>query len=102
MAIKKTYLDSNSNVGITDAYHKILSVRYFNGMRASVYVGIYNSKADRDTGKGVHKTENYIVEGTDFTTYLDVAAIDVVNQNVVERSYVYLKTLPEYSGAIDV
>jgi hypothetical protein len=35
-------------------------------------------------------------------TYFANSVVDTVDQNTVERSYVYLKTLDDYSGATDV
>ena len=38
----------------------------------------------------------------DFTGVFDAATLDTVSYNPQERAYVYLKTLPEFSGATDV
>jgi hypothetical protein len=91
--------------GVThaSAYHRITRMnnnRYTSKMR--ITVSIYaNAQARTDAKKRVNR-KNYLIETTEYTTYFGNTALDVLNQNTVERCYEYLKAQAEYTGATDV
>lgn len=88
MAISKK-INLTNGVILTQAYIKIISVSG-NKHECRIDVGLFVSE---------EYTDNKYVEirGYSFTPNLDTAS-----DNFIKQGYDYLKTLPEYEGAIDV
>jgi hypothetical protein len=68
----------------------------------SFFVDIYKDATARSENKQPVGGASYSVGDADYDTYYANAVLDVTDQNHIERSYEYLKTLSEYSGASDV
>lgn len=88
MALQKEFI---TNLGVAGNYWKILS---FEDNRISgktdVIVGLYLSKAARNADKDKLSRKVYTLD-----------SFDVSNKSHLQYVYDYLKTLPEFSGAID-
>jgi len=67
-----------------------------------IHVTIYKDAAAKAADKSPVGSASYRVAGSDYTTYYANSVLDTVDQNHVERSYEYLKTLDDYDGASDV
>lgn len=72
-------------------------------------VSLFKDAAAAAAGKAPMLENNYVWQEDDgeggpdeFTGWFDSATLDVVSQNPQERAYVKLKTLTEFTGAIDV
>ena len=84
------------------AYFRILGVDVRNADSfASIYVATYVDAAARTDDKAPLQKKPHQVVDDIFTTYFAVEALDVVDQNPIERGYEYLKTLDEFDGAGD-
>jgi hypothetical protein len=70
--------------------------------RMSIHIDIFKDATARSENKAPVGNRSYTVKDSEYDTYFDAAVLDVVAQNHIERSYEYLKTLSEYSGASDV
>ena len=110
MALEVLYTTKS---GVDAYYHKItrLDMEYFPIKKVNMSVSIYKDQTASSNGNApLEVVDHYFQEiepeaGVDvdtFTGKFDSATLDVVNQNPQERGYVYLKTLPEYAGALDV
>ena len=87
----------------SSAYHKITGLSQDRSSnRMTIHVSIYKDSAAKAADKAPVGSVAYRVAGSDFDTYYANSVLDTENQNHVERSYVYLKTLDDYSGASDV
>ena len=88
MALQMNFTDPNTNVTLTNAYIKISEVRFRKGDRITIFVGIYTNNTDQDAGKRPLCSMNYSVssaDGTDWTDNFEIADLDVVSQNIIER-----------------
>jgi len=100
MALELSYENAQ---GVTGNYWKIKSLRFdYSHPEVFLDVELFVSAAARSAGKQPVEVRKYQWIDTDFTGWFDSATLDVVNQNPQERAYVKLKTLPEFSGAVDV
>lgn len=91
MAIKKEIKQAD---GVTTNYHRIMSVTITTNRQNSIAVFSYVDNESRDTEKGDVMTQPYIkavTYETDYAPSMDIAT-----------AYEYLKTLPQFEGAIDV
>lgn len=102
MALQLSYDDEFGNTNAS-AYHRItVLLMYVAQGRVKIEVSTYKDAAARTAGKAPLRTLPYTAEGSDFTTYFDDTVLDTVDYNPLERGYVYLKTLGDWSGASDV
>lgn len=88
------YKPMKQNDGVTTNYHRILYYTQTVNRRSSIAVVSYVDEASRDEEKGgttAQPYQNAITYETDYTPDMTISA-----------AYDYLKTLPEYSGAVDV
>lgn len=89
MAIQKNII-TESGLEIVDAYVKIDVLTYDNSEKtASISVNIYSDKSFSDESKP-------FVERLYYKASLDA------NLNQLTQAYNYLKSLPEFEGAIDI
>lgn len=94
MALQKTY--QFKGLEITDGYHVVSFVRYSKGTNEVTFrVDSYVSKNTRDSGL----ENNLCSEVYDFTP---TEAYDVVGSDISTACYMYLKTLDNWSGSVDV
>jgi hypothetical protein len=102
MALQLSY-DAPTGVTHSSAYHKITSLRHDRyGGTMSIHVSIYKDSTAKTNDKSAVGYAVHTVSSADHDTYFANSVVDTVDQNTVERSYVYLKTLDDYSGATDV
>jgi len=102
MSLQLSY-EAGTGATHASAYHKItnLSLRR-QGDCTLIHVTIFKDAAAMAANKSPVGNASYRVVGDDYATYYANAVLDTVGQNVVERSYEYLKTLDGYIGASDV
>jgi hypothetical protein len=102
MALQLSY-DAPTGVTHASAYHKITGLSQDRQSdRMMLHVLIYKDAAAKAADKSPVGSASYRVADADYATYYANAVLDTVDQNHIERSYVYLKTLSDYSGASDV
>jgi hypothetical protein len=89
MALKKI-IEVNSGITVNDAYVRIDGLRG-NKDKIMLTVSVYKDKQAQTDGKNPadQKLYNFIPDITD------------TSLNFVKQGYLYLKTLPEYSDALD-
>lgn len=102
MSLQISY-EAQTGVTHASAYHKIIRMGNDreNG-QMSIGVSIFKDEQAKIDGKSPVGSRHYSIRSTDYDTYFANAVLDTEGQNTVERAYVYLKTLDEYSGASDV
>lgn len=96
-------LSFENNQGVTGNYWRIRNLK-FDYYHPEIFadVELFVDAAAKASGKQPIEVRKYQWIDADFTGWFDSATLDVVNQNPQERAYVKLKTLPEFSGAVDV
>jgi len=99
MALQKSVEQNN---GIIVTYHRVIQI-YINQVskNVSITVGSYLSKEIRDVNKSPVINKNYILESSDFDTYFTDSVLLTADKSSVKQAYLYLKTLNEFSNAID-
>ncbi len=101
MAIKIDFNDSTTGLSVTDAYGRIEKIELFPQKRLSLLVvSFYNSEGDK--GKLPIKEQAYKIYGANYDQYLDATELAKAGKSGIERAYVFLKTLPEFDGGVDV
>ena len=91
MALQKQIKQAD---GVTTTYHRIMSVTVTTNRQNSIAVFSYVDNDSRDDEKGDVMTQPYIKAVTYETAY---------NPDMtVSAAYDYLKTLPQFEGAVDV
>lgn len=90
MALKKQWM--GKGVTATNAYYKVLSLSYGDGVDITAFVGVFYDQASSSN------SDDYIYG----KTYTSIPYNKKGNQNIHTQIYDYLKTLPEFSGSIDV
>lgn len=102
MAIKKIVTASN---GIVTEYHRIAMVKIDINQQNSLLIYSYLSEAGRqiekDYAAGLYDD---IDEGMMNWPYVDAQYLtcDYDGDMTISKAYEYLKTLPEFEGAIDI
>lgn len=80
--------------GVTTNYHRVLFVQITTNRQNSIAVVSYvdeNSRADEQTNSEATPYKQSVTYETDYSPNM-----------TIESAYEYLKTLPEFDGAIDV
>lgn len=101
-------LSKENSQGHTGNYWKITALKLeYIGEVAEVQVDLFKdsaaASANKDPMERLEYTWTTDDEGTDnWTGTFDAATLDTLNQNPQERAYVKLKTLSEFTGAVDV
>ncbi len=91
----------DNGINLPTAYIVIGSITYVNKYHVSINVNIYKDKTSKLDGKQeVVKFKHICVD--DFVSYFESNILDTENVNIVSQGYLWLKTLPYYSDAIDV
>ena len=88
MALQKTV--EFKGITVTDAYHKIDWVKVYKNPSGTVLLWVHLHSM-------VNSTAEVFVE-TEWELEYNLASVD----NALIQGYVFLKTLPEFTGAIDV
>jgi hypothetical protein len=84
MALKKT-IQSNFGIEIPSAYHRVGRIEIFKKSEMAFIVSAFaNDQIDSPV-----QTKQY------------ACAYDLAGQNALAQAYEHLKTLPEFTGAID-
>ena len=91
MAIKKEIIQSD---GVVTEYHRILYITSTINSHNSIAVLSYVNEAERTAEKDEIRLNPY----SKATTYESAYDEDIT----VESAYNYLKTLPQFSGAVDI
>lgn len=90
-------------IDVPTAYHRIVIVNINVELQnADIFVKIYKDQTSRQNGIDPVTSKTYHIDGTNFTTYLTSDDCNPLDRNHVYQTYEYLKTLPDYVGAIDV
>lgn len=99
MALQKTI---QHPTGATSSYWRVINVSLnYQDNNATVYMAGYINDQTRLDNLMPLDGRNYSIIGGDFTTYFSITELDK-STNPVEQAYIYIKTLPEFQGAIDV
>lgn len=102
MAIEFDYTLPGTSQIISSTYAAITTVIYSSKTkRTDIKMDVYKNKADSDAGKLPFTRDRDIqfkVPETDYDTYFDTRELEKLNQNVVERSYAWIKTLDSGSS----
>lgn len=102
MALKKSHTDSQDHTD-TNAYHRIERILLtYSRSRGEILLLTYKDATARTDGKSPTDVNAYVVTSGIFTDTFGATAQDVLNINPQQAGYDYLKTLPAYSGAVDV
>ena len=102
MAIKKSITAPN---GIVTEYHRVAMVKIDTNQQNTILVHSYLSEAGRQVEKdyiaGVYAN---LEEGFMNWPYVDARYLDSEydGEMTISKAYAYLKTLPEFSGSVDV
>lgn len=99
MALQKTI---QHPTGATSSYWRVVNTNldYISDIAYVVIVGYIDEQTRLDNRSPLDQ-RNYSVIGDNFTTYFSITELDK-NTNPVEQAYIYIKTLSEFQGAIDV
>ena len=97
MSVKKSHTTGDGRTS-TNAYHQVTKVDVDQSNKvARVDISIFNSYTQR--GDGSARIARFILVANDtvdgdqnFTDYFDLSALDTVNQNPIERAYVFMKS----------
>lgn len=88
--------------GVTADYWKVINLSVnFSSMCATVEVGLYVNAAARSAGKSPVEIFVYNFDPP-ATDGLGAASQDTAGENPQKAAYTLLKTLPEFTGAVDV
>ena len=112
MALQVNYTDKRG-VASSTAYALISQIRLIpvaDTPQEDFLVDIYHTAAARGKGDAAARqatlhTEQYIIKGSDFTTYFADGVLDDADKNIIKQGYAYLKTLNtpiDFTGASDV
>jgi hypothetical protein len=88
------YKEIKQSDGVTTKYHRILFVQTVTNHHNSIAVLSYVDEESRDCEKTAVMSQPYVKSITYETAYTP-------DMNV-ESAYKYLKTLPEFDGAVDI
>lgn len=95
MALQKSI--EYKGTGINIEYHKVVNPKIDAITKGgSVRIDIYKDAAARNANKNLVSNKNYVIPINTFST------LDLETQDARDLVYTYLKTLPEYNGAVDV
>lgn len=95
MALQKSI--EYKGTGIIIEYHKVVNPKIDAITKGgSVRVEIYKDVAARIANKNPVSNKQYVIPDNTFST------LDLETQDARDLVYTYLKTLPEYIGAIDI
>lgn len=99
MALQVNWSNPETYIVKTDAYIRVERVASKKVPTLSIFISIYASEAQYNNGDGEPiDTKRYVLSGTTYgDTYLNGTG-----DHLFAKAYTYLKTLPEFSGAIDV
>lgn len=100
MSLKKDF-NIQGNVTVKDAIIKIEELVINNGGPVIIKICVYNSLDEKDTKEKAFESR-YRVEGDNFNEIFVESVIKTENKSSLSQAYVYLKTLPEFNGAIDI
>lgn len=97
-------LTTNTGIDLDSCYCIIKEVEINKiNSRAMITVAYYANKNSRDNLKNPIKTKSHEINLNNFTTYFGTFLSDTsINTNPFKQSYLYLKTLNEFSSAVDV
>lgn len=99
MALEKAITHKDNGVAFLMAYHRVEIVTLTKGS-AQIAVRVYGSAAVKD--RSWVEARDKLVTGADFTTYFGDLVYVGGTTNPIRQAYLWLKTLPEYAGALDV
>jgi hypothetical protein len=107
MALQKDY---ETKEGYTANYWRITAVHLTaKNIADSFKIALYKDKTSRDAGKDIILLKHYTFPITDQETNevlhnspFTLEAMDTADSNAYKIAYNWLKTQPEFSGALDV
>lgn len=93
----------DSGIDLPDAYYKIIMIDY-RPILNETYITLHMYKDDtaRITNKPPVDDVVYSITGAEFSNIFNIDNMNAAGNNILKLSYDYLKTLPEFSGSIDV
>ena len=103
MALKKVQEDIYGTQ-YPNAYHRVVDARmHYGGSYGDISVFVYETKEARDAGNSPIASLSYQFNVETTPSFSDVFGTVLEDEDMTPRksAYLYLKTLPKYSGAID-
>lgn len=100
MSLKKDFV-IKGNVTVSDSIIKIEDLVVVNGQSVSLRVCVYNSQSEKISKDAAYECR-FTVEGDDYSVYFGEQVLKLSDNSVLSQGYVYLKTLPDFSGAEDI
>jgi hypothetical protein len=95
-------LTMETGLNLTEAYSKIVQLDLdLMNKAANILVHTFVNYDCRNDNKAAIKTDRYVLIQDKFNSVIDYSKMDA-GQNIVYLVYEFLKTLPEYEGAIDI
>lgn len=91
-----------TGISLTEGYYRVTAVDLKADKRAEITVSVYKDANVRKAGKLMIEDRVYVVSKTEFDTFFDVMVLDQVGNNPYKVAYEYLKTLPEFSTALNM
>jgi len=103
MALQKQ-VELSSGIVLEEAYHRLVSVQLdYVSKVFQLVINIYVNESLRREGKNCILTNYFNNEDRNvFDQFFSVEALNISEQNPIERGYEYLKTLPDYEEAVNV
>lgn len=102
MALQKE-ISISSGVILTQAYILINKIELFNiSNETKVHVLIYKDITSYTEGKPEVISLNHLCADTDYDTYFQESVLQISSNSPLNRAYIWLLTLPQYSGATEV
>ncbi len=101
MALQLLYEKTDTGDTYPEAYYRLTQVNINNGAAgAELVIAIFRDMTARDEGKHSVAVFTIGIVGDEYTQYFSPIPLSSVNP--FAQGYTYMKTLPEYEGALDV
>lgn len=105
MALQQDYLIPNTTINISSAYYRITRVTQHELTNIIIHLVVYKDISDRNDNLIIPGSSiQYNIESSnnDFDEYFSDSSLKKLNKNLLFNSYQYLKTLDEFSQAVDI
>jgi len=103
MALQNSITFDNQ-INVSSAYIRICRIdfEYSNPTHVIIRTAIYFNQTAYNNGSPEITSLEHVCKDSDYDTYLSDDVLNLVDNNPTSQSYEWLKTLPMYSGSIDI
>jgi len=100
----QTQFEFDNGIILPETYVKISAVTYNNSEKiVNIVIVLFKDISAYNNNKSeVISLEYFCDNPTEFDTYFGITVLNKVDVNHLSQAYTWLKTLPEFSSAIDV